>query len=115
MAIHLSIAKQFSETPGPRFREEGDFSGEQFRDELLEPEFLEACKSCQQLMIDLDGTAGYATSFLEEAFGGLARKHEASEILKAITLVCDDEPGLIEEIKNYIRDAKMKRFAPARR
>jgi len=107
MAIQLSIAKDFSETPGPRSREEGEFSGDEFREVLLEPKFLEARQANEQLLVDLDGTAGYATSFLEAAFGGLAREYEPSEVLKLIRLACTDEPSLIEEVQKYIREARM--------
>jgi STAS-like domain of unknown function (DUF4325) len=105
MAITLSIARDFSETPGPRSRNEGKFSGDQFREEHLEPAFLEARASRQALEVDLDGTVGYATSFLEAAFGGLARDYEPGEVLETIKLKCEDEPSLIEEVRQYIRDA----------
>ncbi len=108
MAINLSIAKDFSETPGPRSREEGAFSGEEFLEDLLQPAFIEAQKSHESLVINLDGVVGYATSFLEAAFGGLARMHEPEDVLKTLELVCKDEPSLIEEIKHYIRDANLK-------
>lgn len=111
MAITLSIAKDFSETPGPRSREEGDFSGEQFLDEKLEPAFGEARNSCQPLIVDLDGVVGYATSFLEAAFGGLSRIHGPEEVLATLELTCKDEPSLVEEVRHYIRDANLKRTA----
>ena len=106
MTIHLSIANDFSETPGPRSREEGEFSGDEFRDEHLEPAFIRARDSGQKLIVDLDGTVGYATSFLEAAFGGLARTYEPSEVLKLLELTCEDEPSLIEEVRQYITEAR---------
>jgi hypothetical protein len=112
MTIHLNIAKQFSETPGPRYCEEGEFSGEQFRNELLEPAFAKVRDSTNgKVIVDFDGTAGYATSFLEEAFGGLARIYEPSEVIKYIELVCTEEPGLVEEVGNYIKNARIKKFS----
>jgi hypothetical protein len=105
MAIELNIAREFSETPGPRSRDEGEFSGDQFLDELLEPRFIEARDSHQMLIVDLDGTVGYATSFLESAFGGLARKYGPSDVLRILDLTCKDEPSLVEEVKRYIKDA----------
>ena len=38
----LNICKEFSETPGARYKNEGDFSGEEFRETLLLPRFLDA-------------------------------------------------------------------------
>jgi hypothetical protein len=108
MAINLSIARDFSETPGPRSREEGDFSGEEFLEDLLQPAFIKAQKSHEPLVVDLDGVVGYATSFLEAAFGGLARIYESEDVLKILELTCKDEPSLVDEVKNYIRDANLK-------
>lgn len=104
----LSIAKEFTETPGPRLRNEGDFSGEQFLDEVLSPRFEKACAGGETLMIDLDGTEGYATSFLEASFGGLARKFGVRDVLSALEFKSEDEPYLVEEIKAYIQNAQNK-------
>ncbi len=66
----INIAKQFSKYPGGRFLEDGDFSGQGFREELLVP----ALREYAQVTVELDGTLGYGSSFLEEAFGGLIRE-----------------------------------------
>jgi hypothetical protein len=104
----IGIAKEFSETPGPRARDEGDFSGDQFLEDVLRPAYVQAVKEGSILIVDLDGTEGYATSFLEATFGGLAREFDAAEILRVITFKSDDEPFLIGEIKGYIADARKK-------
>lgn len=61
----------FSATPGGRYREEGQWSGEEFRDDVLVP-LLEAG---HDVVVDLDGPLGFTSSFLEEVFGGLVRKY----------------------------------------
>ena len=61
--------------------------------------------SCQ-LVIILDGGFGYAPSFLEEAFGGLAREFGVKEVLDTLEFISDDEPSLISEIKGYIQGKK---------
>ena len=104
----ISIGKEFSETPGPRARDEGDFSGDQFLEDVLRPAYVQAVKEGSTLIVDLDGTEGYATSFLEATFGGLAREFDAAEILRVIKFKSDDEPFLIDEIKGYIADARKK-------
>src|SRR5215212_7406867 len=76
--MRIKIASEFSTAPGPRNISEGKFSGEQFRKELLLPKVREACDKKSQLIIDLDGTSGYGTSFLEESFGGLIREDNLS-------------------------------------
>ena len=104
--IHkITIAKDFSETPGPRSRAEGDFSGEEFLDKILLPAYEQAVAEDGSVLVDLDGTEGYATSFLESTFGGLARKFPAEEVLSRITFKSDDEPSLVDEIKKYVREA----------
>ena len=102
----LKIATEFSEVLGPRFRGEGFHSGEQFRDDLLRPRFDEAKEVGQRLLVDLDGAAGYPTSFLEEAFGGLARIYSPEKVLTVLLFKSDDEPYLKSDIERYIREAK---------
>ena len=105
----IKISRDFSETPGARHRDEGNFSGEEFRDDLLIKKYNEARAQRQKLTIDLDGGYGYPISFLEEAFGGLARIFSAQEVLETLDFISDDEPALIEEIKSYINNANEKR------
>jgi hypothetical protein len=106
--ISLYIADQFTTTPGPRLRIEGEFSGEQFRDEWLEPKYKEAVAQNLKLFVDLDGTEGYGTSFLEEAFGGLARKYDGTDLLTRLEFKSEDEPYSVEEILRYIREARKR-------
>jgi len=107
--ICLSVLEEFSATPGPRFKEEGPFSGEEFRDAILSPRFKSALDQDAVLLVDLDGTAGYATSFLEESFGGLARELKNSEVvLTHLDFKTEDEPYLKNSIKRYILEANEK-------
>jgi len=104
--INIKISEEFTKTPGARLRSIGNFSGEQFREEILEPRFIKAKETNQKLFIDLDGGYGYAPSFLEEAFGGLARIYGASQVEETIGHIkSDDEPGLVDDIFKYIRNA----------
>jgi len=97
----ISIAKEFSDTPGPRAKAEGDSSGEEFLETLLLPAYEHVRAEGGTLLIDLDGTEGYATSFLEAAFGQLARKYPPEEVLSFLAFKSDDEPYLIQEIKKW--------------
>lgn len=103
--LEISIAKSFSLTPGPRYREEGPFSGEQFREEVLLPAFDKAVSEREKLTINLDGTAGYGTSFLEEVFGGLARIREEASVIQTLEIISTEEPYLLNDIAGYIREA----------
>jgi hypothetical protein len=102
----IHIASDFSTLPGPRYIAEGKHSGEDFRERVLKPQFIAALASSSKLVIDLDGvTFGYPTSFLEEAFGGLARDVGIDAVLNALEFRSSDEPMLVEEITRYIREA----------
>lgn len=103
---HISVAREFSTTPGPRSRDEGSYSGQQFLEELLEPRFRKAIESGVKLVIDLDGTEGYATSFLESAFGGLARAFDPDLIARTLSFVSTDDRYVVDEILEYVRDAR---------
>lgn len=90
----ITIAKDFSETPGGRYRKEGQYSGEEFRIVLLEPKFLECLKNNTILTVDLDGCLGYPSSFLDESFGGLARTYGSEKCCKGIVFISYDQPDL---------------------
>ena len=103
----LSVAKEFSTVPGSRWREEGPFSAEEFLDELLQPRFREAEQAGESLLVDLDGGSGYATSFLEEAFGGLARRLSSPQrVLRVLKFKSDEEPYLCDDVKRYVEEAE---------
>lgn len=103
--IKIIIAQDFSDAPGGRLRSEGDFSGEEFRESILEKKFEQTLESDDTLLVDLDGGYGYAPSFLEEAFGGLARKYGFQKVLNYIDIKTDDEPSLKQEIMDYIKNS----------
>lgn len=106
--IELNVLREFSRTPGPRYIDEGEFSGELFRKNILLPKFKEAKENGCILLIELDGTEGYGTSFLEEAFGGLIRSEGFSyeEINKTVELKTTEEKYLKEDIYKYMKDAE---------
>jgi len=102
----INIARDFSPTPGARYRTDGKFSGEEFYEKILKRKFEDALKAGKPLIINLDGTYGFATSFLSEAFNRLANDFGAEIAWKNISLVSSEEPYLIDEIKEYIYDAE---------
>lgn len=104
--IEISVAKDFSPTPGGRFKSQGDHSGEEFRDDILRPKLDIAIRENITLVCNLDGCLGYPSSFLDESFGQLGRemKKKGIDILKYMTFISKDEPSLVENIQHYIRD-----------
>lgn len=109
-SIIINIAKDFSSTPGPRFISEGEWSGELFRTQYLLPKVKKAISENIELKVILDGTAGYGTSFLEESFGGLIRIEmvDYDKLIKILKIISDEEPYLIDDIKEYLKDAQKK-------
>lgn len=106
MEPFIKIAKDFSKAPGARYREDGSHSGEQFYEDLLSNAFRGALANNQLLTIDLDGTYGFATSFLSEAFSRLSKEFGKEIVLKQLKLVSLEEPYLIDEIKDYICESQ---------
>lgn len=70
----INIATDYTRYPGPRYASDGPFSGEVFRDTILMDALKQAIATGGMVTVSLDGVAGYGSSFLEEAFGGLLRK-----------------------------------------
>lgn len=104
----LSISKNFSRTPGGRFRREGPYSGEEFREDLLIPYFLKAKEERVKLVIDLDGCMGYPSSFIDESFGGLARQFSNKNVLDTLNFKSEDQPDLVEIICDVMKSGLKK-------
>lgn len=102
----IRVSSDFSVTPGHRYRRQGEWSGEQFREAVLKPAFERAMRADARLRIELAGTQGYATSFLEEAFGGLASQFGADTVERHLELVFEDNALVVDEILGYIRAAQ---------
>ena len=104
----INIAKDFVTTPGARYKADGSFSGEEFREKFLEPYFQDP-KDYSKIVVILDGTEGYATSFLEEAFGGLARKYGKHRCLERLDFISNEDKLLVDEIRMYIENCDEKK------
>lgn len=100
--ITIRVAQDFSRHPAGRFRADGPFSGELFRQKFLVP----ALRAGERMLIVLDGARGYGSSFLEEAFGGLVRKEgfDREVVERSLDFESEDR-SLTEEIREYIHDA----------
>ncbi len=98
----VNVARDFTRFPSGRYKKNGNTSGEAFREKHLEP----AIKAGEEVTVELDGTIGYGSSFLEEAFGGLVRAlNTPSEVLKSKLHIVTADETLLEEVNSYIEDA----------
>lgn len=105
MSHVISVAQDFTRTPGPRYIKQGDWSGEKFR-KLIERRL----KEWGDVVIDLDGTRGYGSSFLDEAFGGLVREGVLSrnDALKRVQIRSEEDPTYKAEALQAIKAAEPK-------
>ena len=104
----MIFVKDFSVTPGSRYMDEGTKanSGEEFRIKFLAPKFKEIMNTHNKIIVDLDGTLGYGTSWLEEVFGGLARDFGGKLVLEKLEFISEEEDYLIKDITEYIKNAE---------
>ena len=98
----VSVARDFTRYPSGRYKRFSRTSGEEFRERFL----LEPLRRGEPIVVDLDGTVGYGSSFLDEAFGGAARalRYPAERMFSLLTIKASDA-SLIEEIREYVSDA----------
>lgn len=86
----------FSEYPGLRHCSVSDDSGEEFYHKLLNINFKNALEKQELLTVDLDGTAGYAPSFIDEAFGNLVFDFTLKKVKENLRIKSDEEPDWLE-------------------
>ena len=92
----VRVAEDFSRFPAGRFRTDGRFSGEAFRDDALVP----ALERGGTVQVRLDGIAGCGSGWLDEVFGGLIRERGMDrEDLRRRLFVRADEPGLARHVR----------------
>ena len=99
----IDVAKDFTDRPFGRYRDDGERSAEIFRDDILAP----AIRKHDHVTVDLGGTNSYGSSFLEEAFGGLVRAGFTRDVLEEkLTILHDRLPSVVEEVKMYMKEAE---------
>lgn len=98
----VTVAVDFSPYPAGRYRSDGPYSGEAFRDDVLAPNLEK-----YNVLVEFEGVCGYPCGFLEESFGGLVRERKFSvEVLRQrLTVVCDNDPDIVKDIWSYIEAA----------
>lgn len=104
----ISVSEDFSRTPAGRFPDDGAYCGENFREHLLAP----ALREHDIVEVILDGTRGYGSSFLEEAFGGLIRKGylQKNDAVRRLHIVAQTKPFLHYKslAEKYLRNATLE-------
>lgn len=105
----LDIASTYTRFPAGRYRSDGKYSGERFRDDYLIP----ALEQNGTVTVRLDGVMGYGSSFLEEVFGGLLRSERVKQSerlrnldLKAVIRLESRDRSLVDEIVEYLSSTR---------
>ncbi len=93
-AIKLMVM-DYSMSPGPRYCNQGDDSGEDFYHERLNDVFYQAFSTGKMLEVNLDGPDGYASSFLDEAFGNLVYDFGLDVVKGNLSVLSNEEPEWI--------------------
>jgi hypothetical protein len=107
--IPIKLASEFSRTPGGRVRSDGPHSGQEFREKFLEPAFLRARSFGDVVVVDLNGTYGYSTGFLDEVFGAMVRKYGWMEVWSHLRYFDTEDPFTENEIKDHMEQASREK------
>ena len=101
----ISVARDFSKFPQGCTAADGDYNATKFREEILVP----ALKENDIVYVNLNGTLGFASSWLQEAFGGLI--NEGFTLQELVDKLKIDTNSSIEEysIYQYIYQAEDKK------
>lgn len=108
MNIYINVAKDFYPRPAGRFRKDGNYSGQAFREDILVPN-LQKLSNGEKITLDFSGVSMAGSSFLEESFGGLIRLEgfNKNSILSQLDLI-SPRAVIKEKIIDYIGKAKVK-------
>lgn len=104
----IVIAMDYSDTPGARDREDGDFSGQEFLEDFLKTRFEKAVKEGYLLQVNLDGLWGWPSSFISGSFGKLSMEVGAEIVLKHLVFVSTKRPTRIEKVVTEIKNPTKK-------
>lgn len=106
----IDVAKDFSKTPFGRFPSDGDSNAQKFRVDILVPALSDPAN--KEIIVDFSNVAlGVGSSFLEESFGGLVRKHklDAADILNRVKIIAS-VTFYQEQMERFVRRADKQRM-----
>lgn len=112
LCFQFEVAYDFSKFPAGATKSDGPYSGEDLCDRLTEELTgvgLPPTQPLLPLLVFLDGTMGYGSSFLKSAFGGLvSREGFTPKYLRAhMKVMSSKDPSLVKEIWEYIDEAEI--------
>lgn len=90
--MEIKILNDFTEYPGLRHCSISEKSGEEFYHEILNQKFYEVYGKSEKLIVNLDDTGGFASSFLDEAFGNLIYDFTLEKVKNKVEIISLQEP-----------------------
>ncbi len=100
--VKYEFIDKYTKFPGGRFERLGPYSGENFREKVLREIF----KSGKSIKIDATGVVtSFSPSFLDEAFGTLAKEYGLEKFTNTVSLLSDDNPSLSDKMMYYVKRA----------
>lgn len=89
-----SVVQEFHAKPYGRYPKHSDYSGQKFREEILNPLIQEN----EIITVDLTGYNRYGRSFIDESFGGLVLECGYSEetLRKKLIIKHDALPSIVK-------------------
>jgi len=107
----ISVAEDFDKHTGLRHCDISDNSGEEFYHKILNKAFKEVLDDEQKkLVVNLDYTAGYAPSFIDEAFGRLVYDFGRNLVEEKLEVISEEVPDWKDMLKEetYIQWEKRR-------
>lgn len=109
--ITISVKDDFNRRPGLRtYTITPGNSGEDFYHKVLNSKFYEAYSQNVKLVVNLDDTAGYPPSFIDESFGRLTYDFGADIVKDYLDIISNDE----EIWKSTILDSVLPKWQARR-
>lgn len=100
----INVAKDFSEFPWARYRSDWEFSGQEFFED-----YLDNTEEYEKIIVNLDWTYWYPSSFLSEAFCSYYKKYK-QEWRDKLEFHSDEDPSLVDFINHLVmKDEKSKK------
>ena len=105
--MNIKVATEFYRRPLGRDRSQGTYTGEAFREDILINR-IQSLAPNEKLYVDFTGVTMNGSSFLEEAFGGLVRKHgyKYEDLKNILVFLFPRRPSLESKVWEYIDNAE---------
>lgn len=104
----ITIARDFSNRLGARYRKDGPYSGQEFLESHLKPALERAVAGDYRVLIDLDGVWGYPSSFVSGSFGKLSLEKGAALVEKHFYFKSDENNMRLERVQKEITNPRVK-------